>query len=147
MVVMLTAFALCGFVPNPADAHDHNMCSRVHAAAYMDEPDEMARLIAAGVDLNCRDSINQTPLITAIDGASVEIVAMLLERGVELNSRDEFGETALVKARLKEVFFQVQGGKTYRNIYLRIIHMLEDAEAIRSAEKGGHVTGVHPPKH
>jgi len=73
-------------------------------------------------------------------------VAMLLARGVEMNERDEFGETALVKARLKEIGFQVQGGKTYQDIYLRIIHMLEDAGAIEYADKGAQIPGVQPPK-
>lgn len=145
-------FAVSGFIFTSADAHEHvhdpahDMCSRVHAAAYLDEPDELARLIEAGVDLNCRDSLNQTPLITAIDGASIEVVAMLLARGVELNERDELGETALAKARLKAIGFQVQGGKTYQDIYLRIIHMLEDAGAIEYADKGGQIPGVQPPK-
>jgi len=140
---ILVASVLMAFAV-PANAHD--MCSEVHAAAYMDEPGELKSLIEAGADLNCRDSINQTPLITAVDGASIEIVAMLLDRGVKLNERDEFGETALVKARLKNTFFKVQGGKTYQDIYLRIIHMLEDAGAIEFADKGGQIPGVQPPK-
>ncbi|MHA1599003.1 MAG: ankyrin repeat domain-containing protein [Alphaproteobacteria bacterium] len=132
--------------PVPASAHTHvsAMCSDVHAAAYLGEPEELAQLIARGADLNCLDSLNQTPLITATDGASVKIVEMLLAHGVKPNLRDEVGETALTKARLKEIFFQVQGGERYQAIYRRIIMMLEDSGAVEYAGKGAQVPGVTP---
>jgi len=119
-----------------AKAHDpaQSMCSDVHAAAYLDEPGEMKALIEQGANLNCLDSLNQTPLITATDGASLDIVVMLLAQGVDLNRRDEIGETALIKAQRKESSFQGQGGQTYRDIFARISSMLLKAGAIEYAE-------------
>lgn len=119
---MFVAFLV--FPQKKAQAH-HANCDAVHAAAYMDEPQELKELVAHGADLNCRDNLLQTPLITAIDGASLDTVKMLLKLGVALAPRDELGETALEKARRKLTFFDVSGGENYRQLYLEIINLLE----------------------
>ncbi len=73
--------------------------------------------------------LRQTPLITATDGASLGIVKLLLAIGVSINARDELGQTALGKARLKLAFFDMKGGEGYRDLYLEMINILENAGA------------------
>ena len=114
--------------PNHAMA-DHASCPDLHAAAFLDEPNELSILLHHGVDLNCRDSLEQTPLITATDGASMNIVRMLLTMGVSVNARDEIGETALAKARHKFAYFDMKGGESYRQLYRDMIDLLEKAGA------------------
>ncbi|HER26872.1 MAG TPA: ankyrin repeat domain-containing protein [Rhodospirillales bacterium] len=113
-----------------ANAADVN-CQDVHAAVFMDEPVELQQLIAHGADMECRDAINQTPLITATDGASIQSFSILLTRGVNIHARDEIGQTALDKAREKLAFFDMKGGETYRRLYQQMIKMLVASEAAR----------------
>ena len=108
---------------------DHIDCSALHAAAFFDEPTELSALLHPGVDLDCRDTLKQTPLITATQGASLDVVKMLLERGVSVNARDEIGQTALLKARQKLAFFDMEGGQKYRHLYQEMIDLLERAGA------------------
>jgi len=108
----------------------HDACEDLHAAAFLDEPAELRQLLEHdGIDLECRDVLHQTPLITATDGASLEIVEMLVAHGVNLNARDEIGETALTKARNKLASLNVPGGETYRKLYRRLISVLTEAGA------------------
>jgi len=111
-----------------AMAH-HANCQDVHAAAYLDEPTELAELLSHGADQNCRDELHQTPLITATQGASLDIVELLLRQGVSVNSRDEIGETALTKARQKLAFFDMKSGENYRQLYRKMIHLLVQSGA------------------
>lgn len=108
---------------------DHANCNDVHAAAFLDEPGELTTLVHHGADLDCRDVLRQTPLITATDGASLDIIKILLEQGVTVNARDELGETALAKARHKLAFFDMKGGEGYRRLYEELIELLEQAGA------------------
>lgn len=116
-------------VSMPVMAH-HANCANLHAAAFLDEPGELSDLHHHGADLNCRDELFQTPLITATDGASLDIVKMLLMMGVSINARDEVGDTALAKARQKLVFFDMKGGEGYKSLYLEMISLLEGAGAV-----------------
>ena len=126
----MSALFLAGslLTPNAAMAH-HATCADLHAAAFLDAPDELSELLDHGADLNCRDALKQTPLITATDGASLDIVKILLHQGVSINERDEVGQTALAKARQKLAFFDMDGGQGYRTIYREIIDRLEQAGA------------------
>jgi len=110
---------------------EHADCLELHAAAYMDEPGELIDSIRHGADIECRDAIYQTPLITATDGASFSVFSILLARGADIHARDEIGETALDKARKKLAFFDIQGGEIYYDIYQRMIEMLIAASANR----------------
>lgn len=123
------ALALLG-ASTKAVLADHISCAELHAAAYLDEPEELSNILLHGVDLNCRDALLQTPLITATDGASLDIVKILLNNEVAINARDEIGETALTKARQKLDFFDMKGGEGYRNLYLELIALLENAGAV-----------------
>ncbi|NQU58072.1 MAG: ankyrin repeat domain-containing protein [Rhodospirillales bacterium] len=116
------------FTSRAVMAH-HVNCPDLHAAAFLDEPSELSALFDHGADLNCRDTLKQTPLITATDGASLDIVKLLLDLGVSVNARDEIGQTALAKAHQKLSFFDMEGGQAYRGIYGEIIDLLEKAGA------------------
>ena len=107
----------------------HQDCRELHAAAFMDEPQELQKLIEHGVDLECRDVINQTPLITATEGASLASFSILITQGVDVHARDEIGQTALDKAKDKLAFFDMPGGETYHKLYQQMIKMLIAAEA------------------
>jgi len=108
---------------------EHDACQDLHAAAFLDEPAELSQLLEHGVNLECRDSLRQTPLITATDGASLEIVEMLVTHGVDINARDEIGETALAKARNKLASLNMDGAERYRALYRRMIAVLTAAGA------------------
>jgi len=125
LIAFMHTFA---FVPDVKAGHD--VCQKIHEAAFMDEPGDLTDLIGYGVNLDCRDIINQTPLLTAIEGASLDVVRILLSRGVNINARDEYGDTALAKAKGKLAFFDVSGGETYSTIYQNMIDLLENAGAV-----------------
>jgi len=127
--LFLLSVTLFFFLPVITIAH-HANCQDVHAAAYLNEPVELAMLLSHGADQNCRDELHQTPLITAANGASLEIMRMLLKQGVNVNSRDEFGETALTKALQRVPFFDMKGGEKYRQLYQKMIGLLVQAGAI-----------------
>lgn len=127
MVCLVLSGGFLGF-PVPA-ASSHASCLDLHAAAFLDEPLELADMIRHGINLDCRDSLSQTPLITATDGASLEIVKILLENGVRVNARDEIGQTALARARQKLAFFDMKGGENYRILYREMITLLTKAGA------------------
>ena len=126
--LFLFSVTLLILLPEILVAH-HANCQDVHAAAYLDEPFELAMLFSHGADQNCRDEFDQTPLITATNGASLRSMKMLLQQGVNVNSRDEIGETALTKALQKMTFFDMKGGKNYHQIYQKIINLLVQAGA------------------
>lgn len=128
-ILLTLAFLAFLALPQKKAQSHHASCEAVHAAAYMDEPQELMELVDHNADLNCLDSLFQTPLITAVDGASIDIVKILLQKKVALDYRDELGETALAKARRKLAFFDMNGGENYRQLYLVLIKMLERAGA------------------
>jgi len=129
---LLVAVSIFTFGMPPDKSHaSHVDCQELHAAAFLDEPAELKELILHGTDMNCRDAINQTPLITATDGASFDSFSLLLMYGANINARDEIGQTALDKAREKHAYFDMKGGETYRELYRKMIEMLIAAEADR----------------
>jgi hypothetical protein len=128
MLIFAGVFAGFLLYSNVALAH-HENCADLHAAAFLDEPEELSSMLDHGADLNCLDTLRQTPLITATDGASLDIIKILLHQGVNINERDEIGQTALAKARQKLAFFDMEGGQGYREIYREIIDRLEQAGA------------------
>jgi ankyrin repeat protein len=127
---IVAALILAGLlISSRAVMAHHASCPDLHAAAFLDEPGELSGLLGHGADLNCRDSIKQTPLITAAEGASLSIVKILLGHGVSVNARDEIGQTALLKARQKLAYFDREGGEVYRDLFREMITLLEQAGA------------------
>jgi ankyrin repeat protein len=59
-------------------------------------------LIKAGADVNARDHHQETPLIEATSGGSVELMEILLNSGADIEAKDKRGEGALDAAILKD---------------------------------------------
>jgi len=60
--------------------------------------DAVRSLLAAGTDVNSRDSEGSTPLMQAAHTGNLAMVSVLLAAGAEVNACDERGWTALMKA-------------------------------------------------
>ena len=52
-------------------------------------------LLDRGVDINSRDNIGLTPLLSAAISGHTAVVELLLERGADVNARTEKGFTPL----------------------------------------------------
>jgi ankyrin repeat protein len=59
----------------------------LHAAVYMDKPDVVDALIAAGADVNSADDSGWTALHTAVSHGRVGLSRRLLEAGAEVDAR------------------------------------------------------------
>ncbi|KAF3795039.1 Serine/threonine-protein kinase [Nymphaea thermarum] len=55
-------------------------------------------LLDAGVDVNCRDIDERTPLHVAACHGRVDVVELLLKRGAKVNLKDRFGSTPIADA-------------------------------------------------
>lgn len=62
------------------------------------DPEQVERVLRAGVDPNKRDGLYRIALPIATDNNNAEIVGMLIEAGANPNLRDPNGDTALYKA-------------------------------------------------
>jgi len=58
--------------------------------------DEVSKEIDAGIDVNQRDSLDQTALIAAVSHRSEDVVALLLEHHADPNIADNAGWTPLI---------------------------------------------------
>jgi ankyrin repeat protein len=56
------------------------------------------RLLGSGADVNTRDSVGATLLMTAAHSGNLPLVMTLIEAGADVNASDELGWTALMKA-------------------------------------------------
>jgi hypothetical protein len=116
-----------GGIPNEA-------CSALHAAAFLDEPDEARTLLAHGADVNCLDVLGQTPLITAVNGASLATFELLLSAGARVDVRTEFGQTLLAHAEKKYASFSAPNAGTFRVLYSAMVRHLKIAGALNEDE-------------
>ncbi|CAM9223999.1 unnamed protein product [Discosporangium mesarthrocarpum] len=66
-----------------------------HLAAYEGDMEKLRRYVAAGGDLEKRDSYEATPLLLAAEKGHDECVEFLLEKGADIRARDEHQYTAL----------------------------------------------------
>ena len=58
----------------------------------------VAFLLENGVNINVRDTIDQTPIIIASQNGCTDIVIMLLDTGADIHHRNDQGENALISA-------------------------------------------------
>ncbi len=92
----------------------------IHAAARAGDVEELARLIAAGADVNTRRFSGETPLMCAArdERACPGVLRMLIAAGADLELRDEYGGTALMAAvcsgNLEKVSLLVEAGSAVR---------------------------------
>lgn len=124
LVLSLTVLCLSGAAPAGADN-----CQALHEAAFLDEPHEARTLLAHGTDVNCLDVLGQTPLVTAVNGASIDTFDLLLSAGAKVDVRTEFGQTLLSHTKKKYASFSSRDGATIRSLYGVMIGRLENAGA------------------
>ena len=81
-------------IENGANIHDGNLTS-MHSAALANKPLIVDFLLKEGVNVNTRDSIEQTALHYAASCGSVDVVQLLLDAHCDLDLQDEKGCTAI----------------------------------------------------
>lgn len=118
------------YYSQPVLAGDPAVCPALHEAAFLDEPEEVRALLAAGADVNCLDVLGHTPLVTAVNGASMASFEILLSAGARVNVRTEFGQTLLAHTKTKYASFNETSGAKFRKLYNSMIVRLENAGAV-----------------
>lgn len=68
---------------------------QIFNAASNDNVESLRLLLEKGVNVNARDGLDKTPLMTAAESGNLENVKLLIEAGADVNSRNKFGDTAL----------------------------------------------------
>lgn len=116
-------------MPGAARAGHEGGCQALHNAAFLDEAQTVRDLIRHGVDINCLDMLGQTPLVTAVNGASMESFDILLKSGARTDVHTEYGQTLLQHTKKKYASFSIQGGQAFRDLYDTMIARLQIAGA------------------
>ena len=70
----------------------------LHCACADGSSEEVAHLLATGLDANAQDDNGWAPLHFAAQASSVECVTLLIRAGANVSLRDSFGNTALFRA-------------------------------------------------
>jgi len=100
----------------PAAIASPSLNDRLYAAVRAGKVAEVRQLLAAGADVNVRDSLGGTPLLDAAWAGNLEITKLLLAGGADVNvRRDGVGSTALEYA--------------VATIHTAVVHALLDAKA------------------
>jgi ankyrin repeat protein len=74
---------------------NHESVTNLHCAAQAGDVETIARLVAAGADVNARDERGNTPLKYASAEPVLGAVQKLIELGADVNLRDDRGFTPL----------------------------------------------------
>lgn len=74
------------------------MSEQLHEAVRAGDVARARELVAAGADVNARDSYGATVLMNAAHAGNVEMVKALIAAGAEVNATDELGWNAVHKA-------------------------------------------------
>lgn len=130
IALILCAVYAVGFLTlGGAQAH-HSSCAALHEAAFLDEPDEIKGLLAHGADLECHDVLGHTPLITAVNGASLDSFTVLMSAGARTDVRTEFGQSLLQHTKEKYASFTNPNAQGFRDLYARMVGQLQMAGAV-----------------
>ena len=76
------------------DTLDHALI----AAAWKNDLDEAARLIAEGADVNAKDETFQSAYLIATSEGYVDLLRLTLEHGADTGSKDSYNGTGLIRA-------------------------------------------------
>jgi ankyrin repeat protein len=68
------------------------------AAAWRNDADDAARLIAQGADVNAKDETVQSAFLIATSEGFLSLLALTLESGADIDSRDSYNGTGLIRA-------------------------------------------------
>lgn len=128
---VVSLFALgADLVSSPAWAEEE-ACTLLHEAAFLDEPGEIQDLLNAGVDVECKDVLGHTAIVTAVNGASMDSFKVLLDAGAKTDVKTEWGNSLLqhTKRKFRSVDHQ-KGLEQYRDLYQSMIARLQTAGAM-----------------
>ncbi|KAJ1273519.1 hypothetical protein BS78_06G287000 [Paspalum vaginatum] len=67
----------------------------IHVSAREGATDDIVKLLAAGVEVNVRDTEGRTPLHWAVDRGHLSAVEVLAKANADMNAKDNEGQTAL----------------------------------------------------
>ena len=82
--------------------HNSKNIFALHMACSVGSIDVARLLINRGANVECRNGLNQTPLVVAAEFNHSEIIKFLLEEGsADIEARDKDGMTSLLKASSK----------------------------------------------
>lgn len=84
----------------------------VHAAVRRDEASPVAALIRAGADLETHDSDGRTPLMTAAENASPEIIRQLIAAGAHVDALPDGPGVAAHDQGMTPLMFAARAGRT-----------------------------------
>ena len=105
-------------------------CPQLHEAVFLDEPDEVREVLAHGVNVDCKDVLGHTALVTAVNGASMASFEVLMSSGAKVNVRTEYGQSLLQHTKKKFTSVDRQKGlEQYRVLYKNMIARLQTAGA------------------
>jgi uncharacterized protein len=115
---------------------------QIHAAVRNGNREEVARLIAQGVDVDARDALGSTPLIDAAWAGEAEICQFLIQHGANVNARHrEAGSTALEYAvltgRVAIVKLLLAAGAGVQTVYRdrkTVLHLAAERGNLQAAE-------------
>ncbi|KAN0128641.1 hypothetical protein V8E53_013560 [Lactarius tabidus] len=100
--------ALCGFLelvdrltlkyPQYASSRGGRCGTALHSASWEGHIQVVQYLLRLGVDVNVRNSGNDTPLLLASAKGHLDVIQCLLEHGADVDLLDEFHHTPLISA-------------------------------------------------
>ena len=70
------------------------MAAKLSDEVNMGHLEEVERLLEQGVDINCKNSIGNTPLMEAVRTGQAEMVRLLLNSGADTVVTNYYGQTA-----------------------------------------------------
>jgi ankyrin repeat protein len=106
-------------------------------AAHLGRTEDIARLAAAGEDVNVRDGHGRTPVLVAAFASQDAALQALADAGADMNAQDEIGYDAVTVAA-------VAGDADFMSLALRLgnrpdlIHTNWDGTALIAASELGH---------
>jgi cytohesin len=101
----------------------------------VDDEESTKILIEHGIDVNCRDDGNHTPLFYAVWSDNVGVAKLLLEYGTDVNAMNNSGEIPLVDSRsLAMTKLLIQNGANVNHVNFEgrtLLHTTSDVEIIK----------------